>query len=176
MASLRLLAFCWLWAAFAADASVAVPAFDPPEPTSLQSVTMKVAAGPCTFLTDGPDEVDVSIDGSDIEVIIDGVHSPFQGACPGSAETHLFHLGTFPPGQYVVHITVRDAIPPPFTLYPSLQIAPLTISAPAFEPAAIPALGGCLPAILAACLFASGLLFCRRLASVALAVVPLARN
>jgi subtilisin family serine protease len=121
----------------AASAVIEVPTFHPDKPEATQQVTMVVVAGGCTSFSDGPDEADVTVQGTKIEVVIDGIHEDAVGTiCNIPFKSYTFRLGKFPPGQYEVHISVHDV--PPFPSTASVRIAPLTV-VPATARVAIPA-------------------------------------
>src|SRR5688572_26277987 len=132
-----------LWSGFlfssGAITAISEPTFSPSTPQAGQAVTMVLQSDFCTSLTDAPDEIDVFVQGSRIDVVIDAVHSVYS-PCAGSPGTHTFRLGQFPAGQYLVHVSLRDAYPP--EIFPSMRLASLKVGPPAkrvVSPATTPA-------------------------------------
>jgi hypothetical protein len=127
--------------AIPAQAFVDPPTFEPPEPLAGQSVQMSVRAGECHgFFAPPPGQefLEVAVDGTIIDVIISGQEIEDPLWCIVPIGTLTVDIGSFPQGEYVVRVRIREVVPP-FSVLPPASEAPLTIRG--FEPRAVPLLG-----------------------------------
>lgn len=130
-------------------AVTAAPAYaflDPPVPEPNpaiegQTVTIRVREGGCDGLTDTPDATNITIVGSNVRIVIDGIHSDDPIFCFFPVAESRYPIGTFAPGEYIVTAVHRY---PDFFGQPTeveFGTAPFTVQQ-APPPRPIPTLGG----------------------------------
>lgn len=106
-----------------------------------QMVNLHVRVGVCDGITDGNDEIDLSVDGNTIEIVIDGARAFDNDWCNIPIVNRIFPLNHFSEGSYTVTVLYRYKHWLFSTVMEELAVLPLTVQGQPLPPAAVPTSG-----------------------------------
>ncbi len=109
-AALIALLFCAARLAMAGDPPVlhiGPPSLEPQAPVAGEPIFVRFRTGPCVGIIDGPDDTDISLEGSTITFIVDGVRWNNLTFCLATPWHHSYPLGNYPPGNYTLIAQLR---------------------------------------------------------------------
>ncbi len=134
------LALCVALFASEVMAFVDPPSIEPETAESGETVVLHLRTGGCDGVLGGGNNPAVTLDGNEIDVLIDGLRRFDLAWCVFPIVNHAFPLGGFEPGHYSVAVRYRFT---PFGLpteIETLGVLPLEVIGPASPPAvAVPA-------------------------------------